>query len=212
MPSSDNSRYELYYFDGPGRGEVTRFLLEYGKANWSERHPSAWAEEKASTPFGCLPVLIEHLEDGSEFHLGESHAIERYLARKFGLLGSNAREAALIDSFAEEWASLINALVQYRFGKNDTLKEAGKENIKTSSEAILKYHEKQLAKNGNGYYVGSKLSLVDLIAYNMTLAVKNFGQDLFSNAPGLNKLVKTVEDHPVIGPYARQRISANTPM
>ncbi|KAK9701565.1 hypothetical protein K7432_011649 [Basidiobolus ranarum] len=208
MPSTDNSRYELYYWPATGRAEVSRLLLQYGKANWSERHPTNWPEEKPSTPFGCLPVLIEHREDGSEFQLAESHAIERYLARKFDLVGSNEREAALIDSFAEGWAALINAMVQTRFGKTDEAKEAGKVSFKACSSEIIQYHEKQLEKNGNGYYVGSKLSLVDLLAYNMLQSLKGVGSKVFDGISGFDKLIETVESDSTIGSYARERLSA----
>ncbi|KAK9717735.1 hypothetical protein K7432_005955 [Basidiobolus ranarum] len=208
MPSTDSSRYELYYWPVTGRGEVIRLLLQYGKVNWSERHPVNWPEDKPNTPFGCLPVLIESREDGTKFELAESHAIERYLARKFGLVGADEREAALIDSFAEGWGTLIDAMIQIRYGSTDEAKEAGKASFKSSSAEIIQYHEKQLKKNGNGYYVGSKLSLVDLVAYNLLHSLKGVGNKVFDDITGFNKLIETVESDSVVGSYARERVSA----
>ncbi|KAK9712891.1 Glutathione S-transferase [Basidiobolus ranarum] len=170
-----------------------------------------WAEEKANTPFGCLPVLTEYFEDGSKFQLGESHAIERYLARKFGLLGSNEQEAALIDSFGEGWSSLINTMAKARFGSTDAIKEAAEANFVTIASEIIQYHEKQLEKNGNGYYVGSKLSLIDILAYTTMHLMKIFGNDTFDNAPVLNKIFETVKNDPIIGAYACERLEAYTP-
>ncbi|KAK9765868.1 hypothetical protein K7432_005452 [Basidiobolus ranarum] len=212
MPATENSRYELYYWPATGRGEAIRLLLQYGKANWSERHPTNWPEEKPNTPFGCLPVLIEHREDGSEFQLAESHSIERYLARKFDLIGSNEREAALIDSFAEGWANLMNDMVQSHFGKTDEAKEAGKEQFKKSSSEIIQYHEKQLKKNGNGYYFGNKLSLVDILAYNTLQSLKGVGSKVFDEVSSFKKLIENVESDSVIGSYAQERLSAYKPV
>ncbi|ORX98790.1 glutathione S-transferase [Basidiobolus meristosporus CBS 931.73] len=224
MSTASKTRYELFYFNLPARAEAIRFLLEYGKADWTERNPvdfeiapylttvpfQNWAEEKPTTPFGCLPVLTVHREDGSEFQLGESHTIERYLARKFGLLGSNEDEAALIDSFCEGWATLINAMVACKFGKTEAAKEAGKSSFDRASQDILEYHEKQLAKNGNGLYFGTQLSLVDILAYTMVQSVKGFGFDVLDKAPGLNRLCETIQNHPVIGAYAQERLKAKS--
>ncbi|ORX81416.1 hypothetical protein K493DRAFT_411977 [Basidiobolus meristosporus CBS 931.73] len=205
MSTSSTTRYELFYFPSPGRGEVIRFLLQYGKVNWTERHPTNWADEKPTTPFGCLPVLTEFLEDGTEFQLGESHAIERYLARKFGLVGANEREAALIDSYAEGWATLINYLVQIRFAKTEEAKEAATQSYKTTATEIINYHGSQLSKNGNGFYVGDKLSLVDILAYVIIKLVKQHDSDAFDNVSAFDKLQETIENHQVIGSYARER-------
>ena len=49
-----------------------------------------------------MPVLFEYNDRNEEvFRLAESHAIERYLARKFALAGSNDQEFATLDSIAE---------------------------------------------------------------------------------------------------------------
>ncbi|KAK9764808.1 hypothetical protein K7432_007405 [Basidiobolus ranarum] len=212
MSTTNVKSYELFYFSLSGRGEVIRFLLQYGKVNWTERHPTNWAEEKATTLFEQLPVLTEFQEDGSKFELGESHAIERYLAQKFDLMGSNPHEAAHIDSFTEGWFSMLNSLVQIRFGKSPEAKETGKVNFPAAVEFILKHHEAQLEKNGTGYYVGSRLSLVDIVAYNMIQITKAFGFDSFANAKGLNKLCDLVKNHENIGSYAQERLSVHTPL
>ncbi|KAK9765483.1 hypothetical protein K7432_006168 [Basidiobolus ranarum] len=212
MSTTDNSQYELYYFALPGRGEAIRLILEYGKANWTERSPTDWKEEKPNTPFGCLPVLFEHQKDGSVFQLGESCVIERYLARKFGLLGSNEQEAALIDSFMEGWAAIMSTMQQIRKGATEEVKEAGKINLEAALKHVTEYHEKQLIKNANGYYVGSKLSLIDIHAYTIIRLLGCFGVNHFKDSKIFDKLGETVENDPVIGAYARERLSAYKPL
>ncbi|KAK9759984.1 hypothetical protein K7432_016439 [Basidiobolus ranarum] len=201
------THYELFYFPSPGLSETIRILLEYGKVEWSERNPTNWQEEKLTTPFGFLPVLTERDQDGSEYQLCESHAIQRYLARKFDLLGSNEREAGTIDSFTEGWKTMLNALIKSKHAKTDEIKEVALADFETAAEHIIKYHGAQLTKNANGYYVGSKLSLVDIHAYAMIQITHLYVRKIFDLEP-FNKLCKNIENDPVIGAYVKERLSA----
>ncbi|KAJ2820530.1 hypothetical protein GGI24_004459, partial [Coemansia furcata] len=83
------------YFNTIGFGETSRLLLTAAKVDWTEEHPE-WPQEKPNQPFGRLPVLIERCTDGSpDLVLSESATIERYLARTYGFLPMDPRQAAL---------------------------------------------------------------------------------------------------------------------
>lgn len=104
------STYRLTYFDGRGLGEASRYLLTLSGAQWEEvRLPVTFRPDgpplkeefdalKASgaLPFDQVPLLEV---DGKK--LAQSKAIERYLARTFGLYGATTLDSALIDSFSE---------------------------------------------------------------------------------------------------------------
>lgn len=95
-----------------------------------------------------------------KFVLSESNAINRYLARKVGLLGSNEEETALIEQFYESWCEIVTkGIPVFRMKSNDPEKfdQALATYQETVVNPLLTKHEEALAKNGTGYYVGDKV-------------------------------------------------------
>lgn len=103
-----------------GRAETTRLLLAAAEASYRDTRfdssafagPDArgncslsFAEFKAKSPFGQVPVL---LIDGS-VHIAQSRAIERFVARRFGLFGATPLQSAQIDATAELLRDLQDA-------------------------------------------------------------------------------------------------------
>ncbi|KAJ3294155.1 hypothetical protein HDU79_011415 [Rhizoclosmatium sp. JEL0117] len=163
--------FVLHYFNIQGKGELIRMLLAYSGAVWSDKFPVEWAKEKASTPYGQLPVLVEH-EDGTGkevFRIAQSHAIARYLAAKFGLNPSNPHEHALQDSVFESVSDLEIAAGKFIWEKDEKQKDIFRDQFFDDKLPVfLSYHEKLLEKNGsNGHYVGKKATLADLYAFNV---------------------------------------------
>jgi glutathione S-transferase len=75
-----------------------------------------FAEFKPTTPFGQLPVL-----EVNGKKLAQSRAVERYVAREYGLFGATVVEGALIDMTAEQVRDLQEA-----FSKTNSVPEAEK--------------------------------------------------------------------------------------
>lgn len=163
-----SSQYEFFYFERQGIALTCRSILSLSGFDWQNVYPKNWKdEEKQQTPLGKIPVLTETRADGSKFVLAESNAISRYVARKSGLYGSNEEEAALIDQFYESWSEIVakGAAVR-RLRETDPEKYTEQFEIfkDTVAHPILKKHDEALSKNATGYYVGDKLSLVDVHA------------------------------------------------
>ncbi|KAI9280856.1 hypothetical protein BC943DRAFT_330441 [Umbelopsis sp. AD052] len=190
-----SSSYEIFYFELHGLALTTRTLLSLGGFEWKNRHAKNWKEEeKATTPFGKLPVLTETRADGSKFVLAESSAINRYIARKAGLFGTSEEETALIDQFYESWSEIIaKGIPVMRLKSNEPEKytEALANYHETVVGPILAKHEEALQKNGTGYYVGNKLSLVDVHATAIITGLGSLIGDKTSY-PHLFKLVQNV--------------------
>ncbi|KAI9284725.1 hypothetical protein BC943DRAFT_361064 [Umbelopsis sp. AD052] len=211
-----SSHYDFFYFDRHGIALTGRSLLALGGFDWSNKFPENWTEvEKAKTPFGRLPVLIETRADGSKFILAESNAINRYLARKsgLGLLGSNEDEAALIDQYYESWGEIVAKGGRIR-RLRDLEPEKYAEQFETFKETvaipILLRHEEALIKNGTGYYVGDKLSLVDVHA---TCLITAFGPllSIEEKYPHLWKLAENVRSlEPVKAEVERYTMPSRT--
>ncbi|CAJ0968796.1 unnamed protein product [Ranitomeya imitator] len=90
--------YTLTYFPIRGRAEVIRLLLADQGASWTddEVQMQDWAagirDLKKNAVFGQIP----RFQDG-DFVLYQTCTILRYLARKYGISGSNEKEIAIIE-------------------------------------------------------------------------------------------------------------------
>lgn len=98
-----------------------------------------------------------------QFVLAESCAISRYLAGPQGLMGSNAKETALIDQFCESWEEIHKKYWPVIYHYNNVLSEEQINKLISDLREeiiipILTKHEQALAKNGTGFYVGDKVS------------------------------------------------------
>ncbi len=102
--SSSSSTYKLIYFAGRGLGETSRMLFKAAGQQFEDyRYPIVikdgqyirpeWDADKSKYIYEKIPVLEI---DGGKHIIAQSKAIERFLARRFNMLGSNDIEAAVI--------------------------------------------------------------------------------------------------------------------
>ncbi|KAF9350298.1 hypothetical protein BGX26_011497 [Mortierella sp. AD094] len=217
---SSNSTYKVLYFNLHGRGQMTRILLAYGGAKWEEL-PIEWPAQKKLTPFQCVPVVYETTSDGTVLQVCESGVIERYLAKKFNLLGKNEWEQLQIEQFQLSTES-TQFTYQHQVLKADFEKRP--ENIHAYyNESVTKFievHENHLKNNGsNGFYVGGSLSLADIkttVFMDRLLLLKSKDAVPFSSekCPNLWKVRENVNSHPNIAAWkSSQRyreLDANT--
>ncbi|KAG0340375.1 hypothetical protein BG000_000066 [Podila horticola] len=158
-----DSSFQFAYFPLHQRGELIRDLLAFSGAKWEEI-PVDWAAQKTQTPFQVLPVVYETTSSGIVLELAETQAIERYLARKHSLLGSNLWEENLV---SEYYSNADAVLLSYHTrvvlaAAEVRLEEANKFYTEVLDKFIA-IHEQHIKKNGdNGHYVGGKASLADL--------------------------------------------------
>ncbi|KAJ1962250.1 hypothetical protein IWQ62_003591 [Dispira parvispora] len=168
------TRYEVYYFPSTGLAEAARAMLEYAGAEWSDKHPKSWETEKPLTPYGKLPVLIEHGDDGKVVEIFESGAIYRYLARKFGLYGQDIHEDVQQDTILSQLKEVQTSTFM-TFQDDEYIKKYGAEKAKEASQHLLEKHGELLKKNGTGHYVGNRTTLADICAYTCFKLLKKFG-------------------------------------
>ncbi|KAF9342875.1 hypothetical protein BGX26_006682 [Mortierella sp. AD094] len=206
---SSNSTYKVLYFNLHGRGEMARILLAYGGAKWEEL-PIEWPAQKKLTPFQCVPVVYETTTDGTVLQVCESGVIERYLAKKFNLLGKNEWEQLQIEQFQSS-TETTQFMYHSQVVKGDFEKRA--ENFrKVYDEFLTKFievHENHLKNNGsNGFYVGESISLADIkttvfIDRVLLLMPKDVQEVVFSaeKSPNLWKIRENVNNHPSIAKW-----------
>uniref|UniRef100_A0AC35UBY0 Glutathione S-transferase n=1 Tax=Rhabditophanes sp. KR3021 TaxID=114890 RepID=A0AC35UBY0_9BILA len=151
------------YFDGMGRGEVTRMLLKIGGQDFVDNRIAIedWPKIKDQQPFKRLPVVEI---DGVV--IAETRAIEQYFAGQFNLLGKNAIESALIMQFV-----LALDDVEYNskliFVTKDEEKQKPLYKIFINDHVIpfTKRIPQFLKQNGNGVLVGSSITYADIAYY-----------------------------------------------
>ncbi|KAJ2848163.1 hypothetical protein IWW36_003465, partial [Coemansia brasiliensis] len=206
--SSSNVTYTLRYFPAIGLAESTRLLLTAAKVEWTEEHPE-WPQAKPDQPHGRMPVLVEKSADGSpDFVICESGNIERYIARKYGLLPADLQQAAHQEQLRDLGADVGTFLSVFAYSEVEETKKKAYEKFETLLKTVIEVQTKQLKKNGsNGHLFGDSLSYADITTYglykNLLIGFARFKPDIADSirpmlSPEVIKLISTVETHPLV--------------
>ncbi|KAF9580609.1 hypothetical protein BGW38_002673 [Lunasporangiospora selenospora] len=211
-----NSKFIIHYFEFHGIASATRTLLAYGGASWENRlqKMEEWPKVKPTTPCGTLPVLTEMVHPGGDaskeqvIAIPESGAMERYLARKFNLLGETPREEVLNDIFYAQAVVLNLKFAEKVIWTDEELRPKAMDKlINQSLVAWVEDCERHLAATGNtGHFVGNKFTLADIrtaAVLDTFLALKSEHVLNEAKTPGLFKLKRTVDSHPGIAAWRR---------
>jgi len=194
--------YRLSYFDGRGLAEISRLLFAVSGTPFEDhRFPTeadrkTWLAAKESYPFEKIPELTYN-----GHRIPQSKAIERFLAKKFGLFGTSETETALIDGFSEQ---IRDAIIAYGGARGND------EKIAKFWAEDLPANFKILAKNAgkNGHFVGDKLSLPDVQFYYLTTSffdAKDKMESCLAPYENLRKIRDTVANNERIKEYVSKR-------
>lgn len=218
--------YKLTYFNVRGLAETSRYMLavakqDYedsrfnfsiemkdGKPDFSTMKRPEFDAAKASgslDPSGGKVPLLTVTNDAGVHHIGQSKAIERYLAKALGLAGSSDVEAAQIDAVAETVRDIKD---NYQKAK---VEEATKDKFFGEDlPAQLGLLEKSLPK-GETYLVGSKISYADVCVFNFLSDQKGFFDDhekakaAYSGCPRISSAMKAVGENAEIVAWIAKR-------
>ena len=169
---------KLVYFNGRGLAETSRLVLAYAGADYEDfRYPLEIVDWKtfnfireefiADRDSGKLRRSmnkVPFLEVDGEV-ICQSKAIERFLARKFNLMGDNELEAARIDAVCEVVRDLKDAYQGVRRLKEGDERDEGMRLWfnETLPSRLVVFQE---ILGENGYAVGGRTSLADIILYS----------------------------------------------
>ena len=177
------SRQQLIYFDIRGAAETCRVLFALGQEEYDDirykidpgtfQSPTFLAAKESGDlkmNLNRAPVLVT--PEGRT--IGQSKAIERYLARRFGLMGSSPEDEAVIDCIAEHCRDVGVAARQKgfsKFTKNKTDEEkaqARKEWFEKDFPEMLGKIEDVVNETGsNGYAFGTFTTYADVAIWAM---------------------------------------------
>jgi glutathione S-transferase len=196
--SSDASTALLTYFDIRGRAEVIRLILEEVAAPYRERRVQEqdWVAVKPSMPFGQMPLYQE-----GELVIPQSHAIYRYLARKYGLCGQDEQERIRCDIVEEVFVDAQNVLGGFYW--HPKFAEQRAEFERTRLPELLAGLQRLLAANAEGraFWVGCGLTYVDFCAWHFLDYVRPFSQATLEQFQLLYAFKQRIEARPRIAAY-----------
>jgi glutathione S-transferase len=144
-----------------GRAEVIRLIFAEADVPYEDIRidREEWQKMKASTPFGQLPILEV---DGKV--LAQTQAIATYLAQKFGLNGADDWEAAKIQELYCGVNDFSTWIYPWFMEKDNDKKEQLRS--KMTEEHVVPFldnYQKFFEQNGTGFFVGSKITQIDLL-------------------------------------------------
>lgn len=206
--AASTNTMELKYFNARGAAETIRTIFaiageEYVDTRFEITPGTMIAPDFVAAKengdldmnLGRAPLLVT-----SEGVIGQSKAIERYLAKKFNLMGSSDIEAAQIDCIAEHCRDVKDAAGKKGFSafnreKTDEEKAAArKEWFENDMPTMLGKIEKAigLTSGESGYAVGSKTSYADIAIFSL-LKDCTFQQDAEDTIKAAEKCAKLLE-------------------
>jgi glutathione S-transferase len=192
------SKTTIAYFEGRARVEPIRVILEELAIPYDDQKVSfdSWTKMKNDTPFGALP---SYREGGMEIF--QSHAIIRHLARVHDLYGSTEAERVRCD-VVEEAISDLNELVGKAPWRTNVAEERA-DYIANELGPTLDQLERFLKSNPNpgGFWVGSSLTFVDLIAFAILDSTGAMFPEALEKCPALRDFCNEIASRPRIAAY-----------
>jgi prostaglandin-H2 D-isomerase / glutathione transferase len=216
---------KLVYFNGRGLAEVSRLLLALGGEDYNDfRYPleiidwkthnmvkdefdTAKKENKLLSSLNKVPFLEV---DGTI--IPQSKSIERYLARRYNLMGDTDLESARIDSICECIRDFKDLYQRVR----KTTEEEREESLRIWFNETL-VEKLDLLENIVGldmdlgdvlYSVGNKLSLADVVIFAFITQFfddKVSARNAMRNSPKLKTIVDTLDTNSKIMNWIEKR-------
>lgn len=174
--------YELCYFDARGAAETSRVIfaiagVDYtdnrysfsfvdGKPQVEDRH----AEDKAAGLFTQNLDRLPLLKVDNNTVVGQSKAIERYLASQFNMMGVNDLEAAQVDAFCEHVRDMSTAFGKERGNPFAPMSDDIKAALdKWYAETLPGWFARleKVVSSEEGYAVGGATSYADVCLHQL---------------------------------------------
>jgi len=171
------AKLSLAYWGGRGLGEISRQMMTVSGTDFTDdRRPGPTAGDNVEANLGRLPVLSIPQPDGSVEYIGQSSAVNYYVAKHCGMMGTNDVEAAKIMMLCAHVADMKTAFTNvWPYGGETPEGDwQGKwfdspEDTDDRSQRFLRWYLKRIEPlvGADGFAVGGKYSLADATMYNL---------------------------------------------
>jgi len=225
-PPSPTTKLQLKYFDIKGAAETCRVLLALGGEDYTDTRyqmdPTTFQspqflEDKSSGKLSInlnrAPVLITP----SGRTIGQSKAIERYIARKCGLMGRTSEEEAIIDCIAEHCRDVKDAAMRKRFSKfvkDKTDEEKAQDRTQWFNEdmpLLLSKIEQSVTEISTrpGYTLGDEPTYADVTIWALLRDCSDTDLDdttmAAAKCKSLNAIADQIASHPGVAKWLNDR-------
>ncbi|XP_072035115.1 glutathione S-transferase A1-like [Amphiura filiformis] len=198
------SKANIIYFDSRGKAEAIRLMLAAAGIEWEEEHLNSKERVEEIRKDGRLIFEQFPLLEIDGVKISQSMAAVRYLADKHDLMGKTLLENVRINMLADgarDWLALggFTGLMFQPAEKREAVKAAS---LNKSRTRYLPAFDKALKENGsNGYLVGDKLTMADLLFLDVLTWVWEFDEDLVTQFPAAKDFLNKVRSLPNIKSY-----------
>ena len=203
---------KLVYFNGRGLAETSRLILAYNNVTYEDfRYPlhiNDWKthdmtkeefdtdkkEGKLVKSLNKVPFLKV---DGSV--ICQSKAIERFLGRRYNMMGNSDVEAGIIDSICEVVRDIKDMYQKVRRLPEEE-KEAGLQEW-FGVTMPNKFLDLEHILGNDGYAVGTRTSLADIVLFALVTQFfdnKEGAMNATNNTPRLRSIVQNIADNEAI--------------
>jgi len=181
-------KIRLLYFDARGRAELCRLIMAYGKVEYEDVRIQGpdWPALKPTLPFGTMPVLEV---DG--VYIGQTIAINGFLARKTGLAGKTEVEQGLAEAIVDHVKDISTDSFKSS-GTDEEKKKFYEDFFSGQGLTFLKRMESMLQKNGGRFFVGKGLTYADIAMAHLIGFFEGLGD---------GKGLEVVSQHPLIAKH-----------
>jgi len=195
------------YGKARARGELPRLVAAYGGIDFVDKRINyeEFSASKADFHYGQIPYLIA---DGQTY--AQKIAISMYFAKQCGIADpepNDIKTQLKRDSVLFFLEDIIEATIKAYANRNFQNLTEPLEKLKSELyPQKLPYMERDLTENGTGFYVGSKLTVVDLMAFDLIEHVVDLmGAAYLDKFPKVKANFQQVSDLPAIKKYVTNR-------
>lgn len=198
MPS-----FKLAYFPFAGRGAASRMLFHLAGQTFEDHQVSFEDFGKTKTdvtkyPLGTMPVLYVD----NKLTITQSKAIERYLARQFGLYGKDADEQVAIDMVVETALDIFQEFIKMYFEKDEAKKaEMLKSFMEKGLTTMFNYLQGILDAAKTGYFVGKTATLADVSVFAALEPYEKNFPTVFDKFPKMKEFMTRFRKEPKLAKY-----------
>jgi glutathione S-transferase len=206
--NSDNSiSFKLYDFDSNNQTEIIRLIFYFAGIPFKDKlvKQEEWDRVKDRIPVQQLPILRVN----NQFKIYYLNAIVRYLAREFHLYGTENLDQTIVDIVFESNRIFQEKLFEQL--KTSTSTEQRKTILTQFLTDHTINHLDQLENfyeifNRQGpFYLGSQISLADLIVYQTISYFIDIDPKLLDNYPHLQDARRHLEKQPQLANYLNRK-------
>ncbi|CAF3040051.1 unnamed protein product [Rotaria sp. Silwood2] len=201
--------FKLYDLDTTDNNEIIRLIFSFAGVSYKNKRlrQDEWIKIKEHMSFEHLPILrINH-----DFKIFQLHAIIRYLAREFHLYGTGQHDHAIVDIVYETIREFQEKISQQNNNSSINHEQTLHQLIIDISTIYLKQLENfyEIFNRHGPFYLGSHISLADLIVYDTINYLIKIDTKLLDNFSHLKEAYQRLEKHPRLLNYLNTKNNNN---